>query len=91
MFCLLLSGRFTQVLLYIHVYFCLGLIEPDNMVETVFESPPKKREKRSAESDKTKLLSDPDLDESNANGGAAFEEYTNINLDDDRESEFELL
>ena len=91
LFCLLLSGCFTQVLLNIHVYFCLGLIEPDNMVETVFQSPPKKREKRSAESDKTKLLSDPDLDDSNANGGAAFEEYTNINLDDDRESEFELL
>ena len=64
------------------------------MEETIFESPPKKRSNLSGHTEsKTNLLSDSDSppDNSMANGGISAEGYTNIDLDDERESEFELL
>lgn len=75
----------------------IGLIEPDSVMETVFESPRKKRSTAAHvpnhTDSKTNLLSDPDSlsDKSMDSGGLAADGYINVNLDEDRESEFELL
>ena len=78
----------------------IGLIEPESLTETVFEAP--RRKVRATDignhsDDTTHLLTDTDSNtDSMATGqdnmaATAADGYVNVNLDEDRDSEFELV
>ena len=68
-----------------------GLIEPESITETVFDAPRRTMRDtdiRNHSEDKTHLLSDTD---NHTDYTAAGDGYVNVNLDEDRDSEFELV
>ena len=80
------------------------MIEPESLTETVFDAPRRKTRATDTSNgnhsdDTTNLLTDTDTDSHMDNmaaivnnmAAAAADGYVNVNLDEDRDSEFELV